>query len=162
MKKQISNIVVMGVSGCGKTTLAKELAKKLDLVFIEGDDFHPKANVDKMAAGNPLTNEDRKPWLEELNRIMKQINGTVVSCSALKSSYRKILQNGVNELLFIHLEGSFDLIHNRMKARSDHFMPAELLQSQFDILENPTNAFVININKSKEDILDEALAYLTK
>jgi carbohydrate kinase (thermoresistant glucokinase family) len=154
------NLVVMGVSGCGKTTLAKALAQSLDLNFMEGDDFHPQANVDKMSSGVPLNDEDRKPWLEKINEEIQKQSGVVVSCSALKEVYREILSRDIDELIFIHLDGSFDLIYNRMQQRSNHFMPVELLKSQFDTLENPKNAIVINIDQSMEDILKEAIEKL--
>lgn len=160
MREGSNSIVVMGVSGCGKTTVGRALAQSLGCFFMEGDDFHPQANVDKMTTGTPLNDDDRKPWLESLNEEIQKHQGVVLSCSALKESYRKILKKNVNKLIFIHLDGSFDLIHSRMKSRSNHFMPASLLQSQFDALEKPKNAIVISIDQSQEEILKEALEKL--
>ena len=150
----------MGVSGCGKTTLARALAQKLDLSFMEGDDFHPKANVDKMASGTPLNDEDRKPWLETLNEELQKHPGAVLSCSALKQSYRDILKENIPQLTFVYMDGSFDLIYKRMQSRSDHFMPSTLLESQFDTLEIPKDAISIDISQSEEEILIEALEKL--
>ena len=150
----------MGVSGCGKTTLARALAQKLDLSFMEGDDFHPKANVDKMASGTPLNDEDRKPWLETLNEELQKHPGAVLSCSALKQSYRDILKENIPQLIFVYMDGSFDLIYKRMQSRSDHFMPSTLLESQFDTLEIPKDAISIDISQSEEEILIEALEKL--
>nr|WP_280925155.1 gluconokinase [Bifidobacterium sp. ESL0784] len=128
----------MGVSGCGKTTVAQALADKFGFEMAEGDDFHPKANVEKMSHGIPLDDDDRWPWLKTINQWMcdkdaKNVS-TVVSCSALKRAYRDVLRQNL-DVLFIHLVGSEELIGSRMKRRKGHYMPVSLLPSQFADLE---------------------------
>lgn len=133
-------VVVMGVSGTGKTVIGKALATNLEFEFIEGDSFHPPANIAKMSAGMPLNDEDRRPWLEELARMLtarREANvGSVLACSALRRSYRDILRGDapVGATFFLHLDVPFDVLLGRMETRK-HFMPASLLQSQFDTLE---------------------------
>lgn len=128
-------IVVMGVSGTGKSTIGRALAETLDLPFVEGDDLHPESNVAKMAAGIPLTDADRAPWLDliaaELDRPV------VVTCSALKRSYRDRLRLAAPDLVLVHLHGSPELLASRMAQRDGHFMPTALLESQLETLEEP-------------------------
>ncbi len=146
----------MGVSGCGKSTIGKRLAKELDLPFFDGDDYHPIENVQKMAAGKPLNDQDRKGWLEILNDLAyrQKDTGAVIACSALKKAYRKLLVDRLKEkAIFIYLEGSFEQITNRLMARKNHFMPAHLLKSQFETLETPSNALTISITKSPEQMV---------
>lgn len=137
-------IIVMGVSGCGKSTIAKAISQKTGAVFLEGDDFHSEANIQKMAAGHPLTDADRADWLRNIHLKVRELTtagkNTVVSCSALKKAYRDILHQNISQLLFIYLKGSFALIHAWMAARKHHFMPVELLKSQFETLEEPDPA----------------------
>jgi gluconokinase len=155
----------MGVSGTGKSTIGKMLAERLEIPFFDGDDFHPKANVEKMAAGLPLNDDDRLDWLKSLNRLGREHkdSGTVIACSALKESYRKILKTALEEhLVFIHLEGSFELITSRMEARKGHFMPLKLLRSQFDTLEPPKEAINISITDSPKEIVDSILNQLSR
>jgi gluconokinase len=132
------HLVFMGVSGSGKSTVAEAVRDRLGWVFAEGDDFHPKANVDKMSAGFPLTDEDRLPWLEALSEWTREheVTGTptLVSCSALKRSYRDILRTGGEHTFFVHLVGDKGLLLQRMSAR-EHFMPPTMLESQLDTLE---------------------------
>ncbi|MEM7625228.1 MAG: gluconokinase [Planctomycetota bacterium] len=130
--------IVMGVSGCGKSTVGRALAKHLDTVFYDADDFHPKTNVEKMAAGHPLDDADRAPWLDRLNALMIENPRVVLACSALKKQYRRRLVEGVEGVGFAHLHADFDTLLARMSVRDDHFMPTELLQSQLDTLEPPT------------------------
>jgi gluconokinase len=153
-------VVVMGVSGSGKTTLGKLLAARLGCEFIEGDDFHPPANVAKMAAGTPLGDADRMPWLQVLNRELKQRKSAVLACSALKETYRDALSSGVEDLRFVFLSGSFDLIGARLKARQHRYMPASLLESQFATLEPPTDAIAVDVDASVEACLEEIEARL--
>lgn len=130
----------MGVSGTGKTTVAAELADRIGWTFIEGDGLHPQANIDKMSAGIPLDDDDRGPWLEALasRQALHHADGvsTVLTCSALKRRYRDVLRRGVpaGSVLFVHLDAPFEVLRERMESR-EHFMPASLLQSQFDALE---------------------------
>lgn len=151
---------VMGVSGCGKSTIGKLLASKLNIPFFDGDDYHPKANVKKMASGNPLNDKDRQGWLDSLNRLSKEHHktGAVTACSALKKSYRKILEKDVsNQTIFVYLKGSFDEISERLQARKDHFMPPGLLRSQFKTLEEPDTAITVSISKTPEEIVTEVI-----
>ncbi|UFU06752.1 gluconokinase [Ruania halotolerans] len=132
------HIVVMGVSGNGKSTIGAALADRLGAVFLEGDEFHPQANVAKMSAGIPLTDDDRWPWLDilaaEIARRDEAGERTVLACSALRRAYRDRLRARVPDLFFIHPSADYDTIHARMQAR-EHFMPPALLRSQFDTLE---------------------------
>jgi gluconokinase len=150
--------VVMGVSGCGKTTVGMALAEKLGCPFYDGDDFHPPENVAKMASGTPLNDADRHPWLVRLHNLlaehMTRGETAVLACAALKKKYRNHLQIN-NETCFIFLHGSFDLIWERMQARQNHYMKAEMLQSQFDTLELPdaNEAITIEIDQDIESIL---------
>ncbi|MFC8419493.1 gluconokinase [Streptomyces sp. NPDC057236] len=125
-------VVVMGVSGSGKTTVGRLLARHLNVPYAEGDDFHPAANVAKMRAGHPLGDEDRRPWLDEIARWLAghADGGGVVACSALKRRYRARLASAAPRVFFLHLDGSPELIAARITARQGHFMPPELLRTQ--------------------------------
>lgn len=157
-------IVVMGVAGSGKSTIAAGLAEKMGVDFIEGDALHPQANVNKMAAGIPLTDEDRWPWLEAIgDRIESERQagmGVVVSCSALKHVYRDCLRKRVDgRVRFILLDGPRDLISKRMSGRKGHFMPQSLLDSQLATLEKPgpdEDAVVLDISHTVPTLLVEA------
>jgi len=157
-------IVVMGVAGSGKTTIASGLAERLGVPFVEGDSLHPAANVKKMAGGVPLTDDDRWPWLEAIGERMEVErvtgHGVVVSCSALKQVYRDCLRKKVHgKVQFILLDGSRELITGRMKQRKGHFMPPALLDSQFATLEKPTpdeHALVLDISHAIPALLAEA------
>ena len=143
--------LVMGVSGCGKSTVANQLCKTLDIPFIEADDYHPQVNIDKMKNGHPLNDDDRQPWLENLAKALQENEGkgAVLACSALKEKYRSTLNTLISKpLQVIYLKGSFDLIHKRMNERAGHFMPSQLLKSQFDALEEPQEAWVFDIEES--------------
>lgn len=155
-------IVVMGVSGSGKTTIGRLLAEALGRPFFDADDYHPTENIKKMNSGVPLTDEDRKPWLDRLNQLclQHQTEGMVLACSALKESYRKHIEGMNTEISWIYLKGSFDLIIKRMKQREHHYMPHTLLQSQFDILEEPTKAFILEINQEPQLLVDRIMAHL--
>ena len=158
-------IVVMGVAGSGKTTIASGLAERLGVPFVEGDSLHPAANVKKMASGIPLTDEDRWPWLEAIGERMEVErvtgHGVVVSCSALRHVYRDCLRKKVNgKVHFILLDGSRELITGRMKQRKGHFMPPALLDSQFATLEKPTpdeHAVILDISHPIPALLAEAV-----
>lgn len=150
--------VVMGVSGCGKTTVGTLLANEKNIPFFDADDFHPKENIRKMKAGNPLNDNDRKPWLNILSEKIRDWNddsGAVLACSALKKSYRKILTSKTSAVTFIWLDGSYDLINSRMQDREGHYMPPDLLQSQFDALEPPSEAVKVSIDQPPDNILAE-------
>lgn len=130
-------LVVMGVSGCGKTTVGALLAARLQVPFVDGDSLHPQSNVDKMRAGIPLTDADRAPWLDRVGATLAQAGdaGIVVACSALKRVYRDTILGSAPTTLFLHLSAPHDLIAKRLGARHGHFMPAALLDSQFAALE---------------------------
>jgi len=134
--------IVMGVSGSGKSTAAALLAAALGCQFQEGDDLHPASNVEKMHGGTPLTDADRLPWLrkiaEEIDAWRAQGDSGVLTCSALKRSYRDIIIGDRGDVTLVYLKGSYDLIRKRMAARQEHFMPVGLLDSQFATLEEPT------------------------
>ncbi len=158
-------LFVMGVSGSGKSTIGKLLATALGYPFYDGDDFHPDHNIKKMAAGEPLNDEDRYDWLLALNELAKNhtSKGAVIACSALKESYRDLLQKGIDtKVHYIYLKGSFEEILERLQQRKDHFMPLELLQSQFEALSPPKNAIVVEIKEQPEKIVDTILIALDK
>ena len=170
--KTIRFFIVMGVSGSGKTSVGKSLAKHLGWDFYDADDFHPPENVAKMAKGIPLTDLDRAPWLAALHKLISsslaQNRPGVLACSALKESYRQKLLEGLEGLegndgiRLIYLKGSYDLIWSRMSARKDHYMKAHMLQSQFDALEEPSNALIVDITPSVDEILKVILQDMEK
>ncbi|MFD1198875.1 gluconokinase [Brucella gallinifaecis] len=159
------NIVVMGVSGSGKSTIGDKLAEALDLPFLEGDSLHPQSNVDKMMAGVPLQDEDRWPWLDQIGeRIAAAKGGIVVSCSALKKTYRERMRaasGGV--LIFVFLDGSFELLHQHMGQRTGHFMPVKMLESQLATLESPVGeplVFRADIADPVDKIVAESIEWI--
>jgi gluconokinase len=154
-------VIVMGVSGSGKTTVGQALAGRLGCAFYDADNFHPPANVAKMSSGMPLSDEDREPWLEVLNGLiaenLEKNASLVLACSALKEKYRQHLVRGhENKTQFVYLEGDFETIYTRMQARQ-HFMKPTMLQSQFDTLEEPADAIVVDIRKNHDEIIDDIL-----
>lgn len=158
-------IILMGVSGCGKTTVGQLLAERMNLYYYDADDFHPEANVQKMESGIPLNDEDRRPWLEALNQAIRTWNkkgGAVLGCSALKHSYRELLRKSLdkNELKFVFLKGSETLIAQRIKNRNHRYMPPELLDSQFEDLEEPKHAITISVKPEPTDIVEQILQAL--
>jgi gluconokinase len=157
-------IVVMGVSGCGKTSVGAGLSAALGWPFFDGDDFHSQENIDKMAAGIPLGDADRQPWLESLHRLMEyhlaEGRPLIVACSALKASYRQTLRGDLESVRFVHLAGSFELIQARLERRSAHYMKAALLRSQFAALEPPMDAITVSIEKPIEEIFAEIIGQL--
>ncbi|WP_030560217.1 gluconokinase [Streptomyces aureocirculatus] len=160
-------VVVMGVAGTGKTTVGPLLAARLGVPYAEGDDFHPAANIAKMSAGTPLTDEDRMPWLDAIGEWAHGRSGLggVVSSSALKRAYRDRLRAAAPGLVFVHLTGDRALIEDRMSHREGHFMPAKLLDSQFATLQ-PLGAdeagVAVDVAGSPEDIADRAVTALTE
>ena len=154
--------VVMGVSGCGKTTIGKMLGEVKNLPFYDADDFHPDENVEKMRNGIPLDDQDRLPWLTILAQnisVWNRSGGAVLACSALKQNYRDILTStsGDRDVQFIYLKGSKELISGRLKKRSGHYMPADLLDSQFNDLEEPEDAATVSVSADPGTILKEIL-----
>lgn len=157
-------VIVMGVAGSGKTTVGQALAQRLGWDFYDADGFHPVENVAKMASGIPLDDADRAPWLASLQALIsasvQQKRPAVLACSALKASYREKLLEGNEHVLVVYLKGTYDLIWTRLSARQDHYMKPEMLQSQFDILEEPTDVLTIDIAVSVEEIVEEILRNL--
>ena len=161
------SIIVMGVSGCGKSTIGEGIARKLHAKFIDGDDLHPKANIQKMANGIPLNDDDRAPWLERIRDAAYSIENKneigVIVCSALKKQYREQIREGNQHIQFVFLDGSKSLILNRMRARTGHFMRETMLDSQLETLERPTeekDVITVSIDKSIQEIINEAAAHL--
>lgn len=151
----------MGVSGAGKTEIGSRFARALDVEFVEGDAYHPRANIEKMAAGTPLSDDDREGWLHAIGERIRRANesgkGVVVSCSALKRSYRDVIRAEAGAVQFIFLRGERELISGRLRSRKGHFMPISLLESQLATLEEPTtdeDAWVIDISRPSTEIVD--------
>lgn len=160
------SIVVMGVTGSGKSTVGAALARRLGVPFADADAFHPKANIAKMAAGTPLTDSDRYPWLEAVGRwLADHVDGGVMSCSALTRGYRDILRAHCPAIEFLHLTGSPELIARRQASRPGHFMPSVLVKSQFDILEplaRDEQGIALDVGSSVEQIVDRFVSYLNE
>lgn len=150
-------VVLMGVAGCGKTTVGQLLAAQLGWEFRDADEFHPAANIAKMSAGVPLTDDDRAPWLAAIRRHLETSlaagRSTVVTCSALRQRYRDALITDPQRVHLVHLTGSFDLILGRMERRTDHFMKPGMLRSQFEALEPPADALAVDIAHPPQDIV---------
>ena len=157
-------MIFMGVAGSGKTTVAKLFAKKTGAIFYEGDDFHSSENIAKMSAGIPLTDADRKKWLQSLRviivRALANNELSALTCSALKAKYRKALAADDPCVKFVHLTGTRTLIEERLKSRRGHFMPPALLASQFAILEPPPDALVFSCAQSPKKIVAELIQVL--
>ena len=150
----------MGVSGSGKSTIAKKLATSLSFDYLEADDFHSEGNIEKMRSGIPLTDDDRWPWLSSIKSyILNRVDlDFVLACSALKQSYRDFLLEDFNNYRLIYLKGDFEIIEDRLKKRKAHFMPERLLRDQFNTLEEPVNATIFNVSHlSPEEIISELI-----
>ena len=160
-------VVVMGVSGSGTTTIGTLVAHELGVEFIDGDSLHPLENVRKMAAGTPLDDDDRWPWLEIVGRTLhehgERREGLVVACSALKRVYRERIRSQAPSALFLHLDGTVEVLTRRIEGRSGHFMPAALLESQIETLEplaQEEGGYVLNIDQPVADMVDDAVTRL--
>lgn len=156
-------LVIMGVSGCGKSSVGQALAERLGIPYRDGDDLHPAANVAKMRAGTPLTDDDRWPWLDHVAQVLAREAPVIVGCSALRRAYRDRLRRGAGgPVRFVHLAGSRDVIAARMAQRSGHYMPLTLLDSQFAALEppGPDEALTIDINQPLPALIDSLLSTL--
>ncbi|MGL5385033.1 MAG: gluconokinase [Enterobacterales bacterium] len=162
------SIILMGVSGSGKSTIGAAVAREIKAKFIDGDDLHPRANIQKMASGQPLNDDDRAPWLQRLNDAAYSLNhkneSGIIVCSALKRRYRDLLRKDNDNMVFIYLKGSFEVILARLQARSGHFMPTELLKSQFDALEEPgadeKDVVCVDIDTDVEGVVGRCVAAL--
>lgn len=157
-------IVVMGVSGSGKSTVGALLGQRLGAAFVDGDDLHPVGNKEKMRAGIPLDDDDRRPWLHAVGRTLQparqQEKGVIVACSALKRSYRDLLREHAPDVLFLHLDGSMDTLAGRLAARHHEFMPVTLLQSQLEALqplEADESHVLLDVRKSPSELVEDAL-----
>jgi gluconokinase len=162
-------LIVMGVSGSGKSTIASRLAERLGWTFEDGDRFHPASNVAKMSAGHPLTDEDRWPWLkaiaDEIERVCQAGGHLVIACSALKRAYRDVLAGDRDDVRFVFLDGTLALIADRLSRRKGHFMPPGLLDSQFKTLEPPQadeHAITVSIDAAVETIVDNIAARIAQ
>lgn len=157
-------VVVMGVSGCGKSTVGQKIAERLGCAFRDGDEFHSDANRAKMHAGIPLDDDDRKPWLEAIRAYMDEVTSSgrslVVACSALKKRYRDVLRGPDGNAEFVYLKGDFELLQSRLAARKDHFFNPKLLLSQFEALEEPADAVIVDIALAPDAIVDQAVEQL--
>ncbi|MEP7088854.1 MAG: gluconokinase [Nocardioidaceae bacterium] len=162
-RRPVMHVVVMGVSATGKTTVGEQLAEELGCEFIEGDQLHPRANIEKMTQGIPLTDEDRWPWLLAIAELIavKDLEGTstVVTCSALKRSYRDVLRDAA-AVFFVHLHAPFEVLEARMQHRTKHFMPTALLRSQFETLEDlgdDESGAVVDVTPPLDEVVEEAV-----
>lgn len=159
-------LVLMGVSGCGKTTIGEKLSQRLACEYLDADSFHSQANIDKMHRGIPLDDDDRAPWLaairQEIDACHRDGRTHVFGCSALRQRYRDVLSNQGRDasVVFVYLEGSYELIRGRLASRTDHFFDAALLRSQFDALEVPVDALAVDIDQPIDSIVDEVLRRL--
>lgn len=167
MRNDIKAIILMGVAGSGKTSTGQLLAQRLGWIFRDADSFHPPDNIAKMSAGQPLNDDDRKPWLlaiaEFIEENIEHGRPCVVTCSALKRRYRDALRGSRRDVQIIHLDGDFELIAARMAARKNHFMPTSLLNSQFEALEQPgpdENVWSVSVAPKKEGVVDDIIAKL--
>jgi gluconokinase len=157
-------VIVMGVAGCGKTTVGELLAKRLGWNFYDADAFHPAENIAKMANGTPLNDSDRVPWLAALHALisasLQENRPAVLACSALKESYRKQLLEGNEGVQIVYLKGSYDLIWSRISLRKEHYMKPQMLRSQFETLEEPANALTFDVSMPPAELVREILKQL--
>jgi gluconokinase len=154
-------VILMGVAGSGKTAVGKGIAARLNWLFLDADDFHPAANIEKMKHGIPLNDQDRIPWLRalrnELRRLLAEGRSVILACSALKESYRKLLSDDVAPMSFVLLDVDQETIRERLQHRSAHFFPKELMNSQFAALEKPKDAIIIDARKSLDEVIDRVV-----
>jgi gluconokinase len=154
-------VILMGVAGSGKTAVGMQVARTLDWIFLDADDFHPPANIEKMKHGIPLNDQDRAPWLQRLHdelrdQIAKE-HSVILACSALKESYRNVLRDEVTPPKFIYLDVDPETISARLQHRSAHFFPKELMESQFAALEKPKDAIIVDARKPLAEVVDQVI-----
>ncbi|MDG2959838.1 gluconokinase [Bisgaard Taxon 10/6] len=162
------SFILMGVSSTGKTSVGTEVARRLGIKLIDGDDLHPRANIIKMSEGHPLNDDDRRPWLERIRDAAFSLEHKsevgIIVCSALKKKYRDLIRDGNDSVKFLFLHGSFDLILERMRRRKGHYMKEEMLKSQFDTLEIPQadepDVIPIDVSGSFEDVVEKCVRAL--
>src|ERR1700719_1573625 len=158
--------VLMGVAGSGKTAVGMQVARKLDWIFLDADNFHPPANIEKMKHGIPLNDQDRAPWLQrlhdELQHQMAEGHSVILACSALKESYRNVLRDEVSPPTFVYLDVDLETIRNRLQHRTAHFFPKELMESQFATLEKQKDALIVDARKPLAEVVDQVIHVLTK
>ncbi|HAC64422.1 MAG TPA: gluconate kinase [Cyanothece sp. UBA12306] len=156
--------IVMGVSGSGKTTIGQKLSDKLNYSFYDADDFHPPENIAKMSQGIALNDHDRQPWLQSLRYLIEDLQyhkkNAIIACSSLKKSYRTILEKNDQNIQWIYLKGSYAEILQRLDKRPEHFMKTDLLKSQFEALEEPNNAIIVDVSLPIETIIKKILFLL--
>jgi gluconokinase len=154
-------VILMGVAGSGKTAVGMQVAQKLNWIFLDADNFHPPANIEKMKHGIPLNDEDRAPWLQrlhdELQHQMAEGHSVILACSALKESYRKVLRDEVSPPTFVYLDVDLQTIRDRLQHRTAHFFPKELMESQFAALEKPKDAIIIDARKPLAAVVDQVI-----
>lgn len=157
-------IIIMGVAGSGKTRVGGLLAKDLDWLFFDGDDFHSQENIAKMSQGIPLTDQDRRAWLTSLERLIENLlaegKSAILACSALKQAYRDQLRINPQQVFFFYLKADLSLVHHRLEQRQDHFMKPEMADSQFKILEEPVDAAVFDAEPAPEIIVDQMITVI--
>ncbi len=158
-------IIITGVSGSGKTSVGRALAERMEISFYDGDSFHPASNVAKMSSGIPLDDHDREPWLKAINGLIREklpSASLIIGCSALKEKYRSLLTAGLDpsSILWVHLQGSYDLLYSRMKERAGHFMPADMLKSQFEAYEAPSQGILVDVGQDLNTIIDQIILNL--
>ena len=162
--KRSRAVILMGVAGSGKTAVGMRVAQKLDWIFLDADDFHPPANIEKMKHGIPLNDQDRAPWLQrlhdELQRHLAEGHSVILACSALKESYRKMLRDSGPPPRFVCLDVDPETIRDRLEHRTTHFFPKELMESQFAALEKPKDAVIIDARKSLDEVVEQLLQAL--
>lgn len=160
----VKRIVVMGVSGSGKTTVGELLGERIGLPYRDGDDLHPQSNIDKMAQGVPLTDEDRWPWLQRVGEwLADHPDGGIIGCSALKRSYRDLIRKSAPGVVFVHVHGPREVLEERMRHRDGHFMPPSLLDSQFETLEAldaDETGDVFDISAPPRQVVDRVVSWL--
>jgi gluconokinase len=160
------NVIVMGVTASGKTTVGRRVAERLGWPFFDADQFHPPANIEKMSHGIPLTDDDREPWLQALHDLLatqeREGKDAVLACSALKERYRQVLRGGLRDVRFVYLKGDPAVLQARLDRRKGHFMPRTMLESQLAALEEPNDALVLDAARPPSRLVERILTAIKK